>query len=114
MNDDALNERPHRPVEVSNFGCTSASEPSWKSSTKLLPRCAHMTSTSHLSLMTCWSASFQNGPGPVVHPALPNSLATAFWRTVVSIGRRSDASRALRSLTAQVFWKLKRLLLNGT
>ena len=65
---------------------------------------------SHLSLMTCWSAIFQSGDGPVSHANVPNSLATAFWRTVVSIGRRSPASRALRTFSAHVFWKLKRLL----
>ena len=64
--------------------------------------------------MTCWSATFQNGDGPVSQPKVPNSLSTAFWRTVVSIGRRSLASRALRTFSAQVFWKFKRLLLNGT
>ena len=29
---------------------------------------------------------------------------TAIWRNVVSMGRVSDASRALRTFSAQVFW----------
>jgi APA family basic amino acid/polyamine antiporter len=41
---------------------------------------------------------------------IPRSL---IWRKVVSIGRTSEASRALRTFSAQVFWKLKRLFVNG-
>ncbi len=58
----------------------------------------------------CWSPAFQSGEGPVSHPNVPNELSTAFWRYAVSSGRRSDASRALRTFSAQVFWKLNLLL----
>ena len=71
------------------------------------------TSTSHLSFQDMLIGDLQNGR-PVSQPKVPKSLDTAFWRNVVSIGRRSLASRALRTFSAQVFWKLKRLLVNGT
>jgi hypothetical protein len=32
------------------------------------------------SLMTCWSAAFQKGDGPVSQPKVPKALSTAFWR----------------------------------
>src|SRR5687767_8798692 len=110
----ALYERPQRLVVVSNEGCTSYRDGSCRSSVKLLPTCDQIASTSQRSLNTCWSAAFQNGVGPVIQPYVPNVLLTAPCFQAVSIGRRSEASRAVRIFAAQVFWKLKRLLAKGT
>ena len=48
----ALMERPQTLVVVSRRACTSRSESSWKSSTKLFPTCDHITSMRARSLNT--------------------------------------------------------------
>ena len=49
----------------------------------------------------------------IAENTVPKSLDTAFCFQAVSIGRRSLASRALRTFSAQVFWKLNLLFCTG-